>query len=407
MKKYSFLLSILIGVLFQFNVTARTINVSNTSELTSAYASVNPGDTILCAPATYGLSNRPPPDKVGLPGKPVVVKGTNRDQVIFAGTGEGQQVYVSYWTWEDIHFKGTSNGGNDHVWHVKSGCAGYLTWRNCRFSGVGDKAIKIDFAAYNAPTNIWPDYVLVENCIMEIGKGGLMNNDGSDYMTCRNNYTYGYHSGGVYYNYFSKGGLAYSVFENNLIVGGFWAISYGGGSMSGPFSKFRHDDDLAAGYPKKQIETIRCISRNNIIISATAGFAINGSIDDEVYNNTLINCTDIIQIQGHNNGKPNGLKVYNNLYINSTGYSSTSGITISNNKNLSLSPASVFVSYLISDYPNNNYRIKSSMESAVGKGKAVNSHSNWDNFHDTPIVSTSDYYGTPRTSPPTIGATEN
>ncbi|MBD3321783.1 MAG: hypothetical protein GF350_11865 [Chitinivibrionales bacterium] len=385
-----------------FTLNARTVHVTTPSRYQAAIANAAAGDTIAIAAGTYP-DVQAPQSADGTLADPIVVRGESKETVVFDSHGEGLKHYPKHWIFENIYFKGNNSY---HLFHIKPGAKGYLTIRNCHFSGVADKAIKIDFAAYSGPTSIWPDYILVENCTMEVGQGGLMNNDGADYCTCRNNYTYGFIPGGVGYIFFSKGGLAYTIFENNLVVGGRWGpISVGGGSMSVPGEIFRHDDDLAAAYPNKTIEMINSVIRNNIVINGEAGVHSSTTLDCEIYNNTLINCTRSLEIHPHH-GDPVGLKFYNNLLI-STGSIKNGGpfLEASNNTSLDMDPSELFVSWNQNDPAQSDFRIRQSAVASVGTGMVPHEHADW-RFHALPSSGFYDYYGTLRQSPPLIGATE-
>jgi hypothetical protein len=197
-------------VLFD-TASARTVSCASTAELNAGYANAAPGDTFLLKPGTYS-PDRPGQAKAGTAQKPIVVRGESPGTVTFSTEGEGIWHYPGWWVYENIRFN--ANGG-DHSFHIKPGADGHLAWRNCHFYNCGDKAIKVD-GDFSGAAGHWTDYLLVENCTMEVGQAGLMNNDGGDFCTCRNNYTYGFVDGGVNYIYFSKGGQAYTVFENNL-----------------------------------------------------------------------------------------------------------------------------------------------------------------------------------------------
>ncbi len=378
----------------------RTVICVSTAELNTGYANAAPGDTFLLKPGTYS-PDRPGQTKAGTAQKPIVVRGESQGTVTFSTQGEGIWHYPGWWIYENIRFN--ANGG-DHSFHIKPGADGHLTWRNCHFYNCADKAIKVD-GDFSGAAGKWSDYLLLENCTMEVGQGGLMNNDGGDYCTCRNNYTYGFVDGGVNYIYFSKGGQAYTVFENNLCVGGRrGAISLGGGSMDA--AKFRHDGDLAAAYPNATMEMANSVIRNNIVIGATEG-AISSSttLDCEVYNNTAVNSGYFLWIEAHH-GNPVGLKAYNNLAIATGGIRNGGGfVTESNNKILTLDPTAVFQNYIATDPRSSDFSIKPSMAATLGTGRAPYAHADW-NFHALPSAQFYDFYGRPRGNPPLVGATE-
>jgi flagellar hook assembly protein FlgD len=386
-------------VLFD-TASARTVSCASTAELNAGYANAAPGDTFLLKPGTYS-PDRPGQAKAGTAQKPIVVRGESPGTVTFSTEGEGIWHYPGWWVYENIRFN--ANGG-DHSFHIKPGADGHLAWRNCHFYNCGDKAIKVD-GDFSGAAGHWTDYLLVENCTMEVGQAGLMNNDGGDFCTCRNNYTYGFVDGGVNYIYFSKGGQAYTVFENNLCVGGRrGAISLGGGSMGA--AKFRHDGDLAAAYPNATIEMANSVVRNNIVIGATEG-AISSSttLDCEVYNNTAIGSGYFLWIEAHH-GNPVGLKAYNNLAIGTGGIRNGGAfVAESDNKLLALAPTAVFQDFIAADPRSSDFSIKPSMAATVGTGRAPYAHADWA-FHALPSKQSYDYYGRPRADPPLIGATE-
>lgn len=388
-------------LLAAITVHSRTVDVTTTTEYQNAIADATAGDTILIHEGVYS-DVQAPQDADGSLDHPIVVKGAPGDSVVFDSYSEGLKHYPAHWVFEGIHFKGNDSY---HLFHIKPGAKGYLTIRNCHFSGCIDKAIKIDFAAYEAPTDVWPDYVLLENCTMEIGQAGLMNNDGADYLTCRNNHTYGFVDGGVGYVYFSKGGMAYSVFENNLIEGGrYGPLSVGGGSMDGPFDNFKHDADLAAAYPAKTIEAVNCVIRNNIVLNAENGSHSSTTLDCEIYNNTFVDCDYALQIHNHH-GDPTGLKFYNNLMVRTGGISRGGDFVIeSDNVSLDVDPGAVFTDYHAVDIPGSDLRIAPSAESQVGTGRLPYSHPDW-TFHTVSVANLFDFYGSSRANPPVVGAT--
>jgi hypothetical protein len=306
-----------------------------------------------------------------------------------------------------------------------------LTVRGCHFSGVADKAFKIDLDIDSTGfKGIWPDYILVENCTMQKGHAGLMNNDGSDFLTCRGNYTYGQtfssnpDSVTVGYDYFTKGGQAYTIFENNIAVGGtIGAFSFGGGTMGGNFPKFRHDDDMGGAaainpstnqpYGYKAVEVYRSICRNNIIIDATGGIAIQANIDCEYYNNTLINCVNTINKE-FAHGAATNFKFYNNLtikgaddpFIQFDGYAQDGVIIQENDIALGDMPLTdIFMDFKESDTLGSNYRLKPSIYSQIGAGRNAYDHPDWPAFYAV-TAGSFDFYGAPRPNPPTVGATE-
>jgi len=408
MKKFVvlFLLSAVIA-------DARLINVTSFNIVGSLYNAVA-GDTLLLATDTFNFP-LVSPSHDGTLDSPIVVQGAGTTKTCIYGCGngscEGFVWYPKHWIWENIHFKG--DGTNNHLFHLGPGARGYVTWRNCHFSGVADKAIKVDFSAYSGPTNVWPDYLLLENCTMNVQKGGLMNNDGGDFLTCRGNVTYGFDSNpNVLYVYFSKGGLAYTLFENNVLWGGdIGPLSFGGGSMYVPGTYFRHDSDLAVplSIPFKTCELWRSVIRNNVVISGAAGVAVSNVYDCEIYNNTFINCGYALRCQNHHSTGPKNFKFYNNLMVSCGGFSNATGWTIDTTKNLwtTQSPTNLFASWsAVEPGASNDYHIKTAMTGTVSTGIAPYAHSTWPEFNDLLSASFYDLYGTVRNVAPRIGAAE-
>lgn len=383
-------------------VSASLVQVSTPSQYQNAIANASAGDTILLAAGTYP-DVQAPQNAHGTITSPIVVKAETKGTVAFDSYSEGLKHYPKHWIYEGIHFKGNTS---NHLFHIKPGSHGYLTIRNCHFSGCQDKAIKIDFAAYSGLADFWPDYILVEGCTMEVGQAGLMNNDGADYCTVRDNYTYGFVDGGVGYIYFNKGGMAYCVIENNLVDGARWGpISHGGGSMSGPFTKLKHDDDLASAHPNKSIEAVNCIIRNNIVLNADYGSHTSTTLNCEIYNNTFINCGGSLEIHPHH-GNPIGLKFYNNLMINTGGiHNGGTFVDTAHNISLTSNPAEIFANYNSQNVDSSDFKLKAAAQNLVTSGQSINDHSRW-NLHGLPSSQFYDYYGTQRPTIPTIGATE-
>src|SRR3989339_301613 len=391
---------------------ARRVNVTPSNFATALNAAIA-GDTLAMAAGTYDFPSAPSQD--GTFSAPIVVQGASKTTTIIYGCGagscEGFKWIAKYWVLENIHFQG--DGTNNHLFHLQQGAKGYLTWRNCHFSGVADKAVKVDFSAYSGPTNVWPDYLLMENCTMDIQRGGLMNNDGGDFLTCRGNVTYGFDSNpNVLYVYFSKGGLAYTLFENNVLWGGdIGPLSFGGGSMYVPGTYFRHDSDLAVplSIPFKTCELWRSVIRNNVVISGAAGVAVSNVYDCEIYNNTFINCGYALRCQNHHSTGPKNFKFYNNLMVSCGGFSNATGWTIDTTKNLwtTQSPTNLFASWsAVEPGASNDYHIKTAMTGTVSTGIAPYAHSTWPEFNDLLSASFYDLYGTVRNVAPRIGAAE-
>ena len=384
---------------------------------------------LLLAAGTYGFANMPATQ--GTLSDPIVVRGVDKSTAIIYGCGygscEGFLFTGKHWIFENLTFRG--DGSNNHLFHVTGQAGGYLTWRNCHFSGVADKAIKIDHSYYTGPQVVFPDYVLLENCTMELGGGGLMNNDGSDFLTCRGNYTYGYvtGTGGPIYVYFTKGGNAYTVFENNVSNGGVNAFSFGGGTMYTPWTKWRHDEETwgATNTPKpgttgnygyKEVEVYRSVCRNNIVIGATSGaFASQAVIDCEFYNNTLISCATSLGKQ-FQNGRATRLRFYNNLTVNGgddlmvnyDGFSDGIICIAEHNKALGTRTLSdLFVSVNTSNYSLSDWHLKSeAIATQIGTGIAPYDHPTWPAYYSPLGAGNYDFYGAQRSNPPILGATQ-
>jgi len=402
---------------------ARHLDVTTSTWSTRLSAAVA-GDTLHLADGTYSIIS---PSQDGTLNAPIVVQGTSRTATILAGGGEGFVWYPKHWVWENIWFRG--DGSNYHLFHVKGTARGYLTWRNCHFSGVADKAIKIDHSYYTGPQVVFPDYVLMENCSQDLGYGGFMNNDGSDFLTCRGNYTYHHLSGGgeVLHLYFTKGGNAYTVFENNIAVGGAWIYSFGGGTMYSLWTKWRHDEETwgatntpkpgtTGNYDYKEVETYRSICRNNIAINATiSALASQATIDCEFYNNTIINCTGMLAKE-FQNGRATNLRVYNNLtinggddlYVSYDGYSDGIVCIAEHNKALGTRTLSdIFVSVNTTDYSQSDWHLKSSaIATQIGTGIAPYAHPTWPAYYSLLGSGNYDFYGAQHSNPPIIGATQ-
>ncbi|MFH0919505.1 MAG: FlgD immunoglobulin-like domain containing protein [Fibrobacterota bacterium] len=403
---------------------ARHLDVTTSTWSTRLSAAVA-GDTLHLADGTYSIIS---PSQDGTLSAPIVVQGTSKTTTIIAGGGEGFVWYPKHWVWENIWFRG--DGGNDHLFHLKQNTKGYLTWRNCHFSGVADKVVKIDQGDYNGPSIYFADYVLMENCTVDVGGGGLMNNDGSDFLTCRGNYTYHYvtGTGGPIYIYFTKGGNAYTVFENNIDNGGVMIFSFGGGTMYTPYySKWRHDDETwgAVNTPKpgttgnygyKEVETYRSICRNNIVIGASmSAFASQATIDCEFYNNTVINCVATLAKE-FQNGRATRLRLYNNLTINGGddlqlaygGYSDGDICIAEHNKALGTRTLSdIFVSVNTSNYSLSDWHLKSAaIATQIGTGIAPYDHPTWPAYYSLLGSGNYDFYGAQHSNPPILGATQ-
>lgn len=395
---------------------ARLVNVT-TSNSASAIGAAVAGDTLLFAAGSYNISA---PSHDGTQAERIVIKGVDKNTVIFNIGGEGYLWYSKYCNLENVWVKG--DGYTPHLFHIKPGAKGYLTVRNCKMSGCLDMAFKVDFAAYNGPADVWPDYILVENCDFIMGRAGLWNNDGSDFATLRGNFTHDLTTNpqdtvrGMVY--FSKGGMAYNVFENNLAIGArLAAFSFGGGTM-GPaasMTSYRHDLDLGAGmgYELFIVEDWRSIARNNIVFNAPAACHTQTVVDCEFYNNTFINCTTL-NIEAQRGGVSHNIRLYNNLTIQGGddlkitlgGYDNGDVCVAENNTALGNIPlTSVFQNFKSNDTLGSDYRLKATILASLGAGRSLVPHTGWAAFY-VPSTANYDYYGATRPNPPTVGATE-
>ena len=106
---------------------------------------------------------------------------------------------------------------------------------------------------------------------------GIDNVNGSR-MAVRNNYIHDICSNAIY----AKGGAADVVIENNRIE-----RAYGAGIMVG-FDASPEYFDITVN--PKHYENIRCVVRNNLIVgTGWEGVGLYGSMDAQIYNNTLVN----------------------------------------------------------------------------------------------------------------------
>jgi len=428
MKKELLVVAVFLLTLTGF---ARTFICDYPMQASNAINAALPGDTILLADKTWGISQLPNRD--GTLDSPIVVKALNpvirkidssaaglwnhpdAYGVIFntSNSDEGVRFKGKHWIFEDIFFQ--ANLASPHNFHIPPGAKGYNTWRGCCFSGATDKAFKIDYSAVDQelfPTwdeVYWPDYMLFENCVVILGCAGFINNDGADFLTMRNCLLYGLTSSGSNnYTNFSKGGLAYTIFENNVQFGGhpIGALSFGGGTWGG--STYRHDLDLCLGLPSETYETVNSIIRNNVVIGAPAGIHTTTSLNCEAYNNTLVNCTHPLSVETHQ-GIPVGFQFYNNLMIGCGTLTQSYG-TLSNNKVLAATDTTIFQKFLLSQPPAagrfNDYRIKPDSAVRVGTGRSLIAHLDWPAFYGLPTTEFYDMYGKVRGNPPIIGAAE-
>ncbi|OGS36304.1 MAG: hypothetical protein A2293_14645 [Elusimicrobia bacterium RIFOXYB2_FULL_49_7] len=426
-----FVAMILLGMGMAFS---RSIICQYPIDMSNAINNALPGDTILLTDRVWGLT-RIPSDRNGTLDSPIVLKALNpvprkidslttRNWNLPSAYGviintsnsdEGILFSSSYWVFEDIYF----DGGNVsvHSFHIVAGSRGHLTYRGCCFTRCLDKYFKINFTGYDTELfpvwadAYWPDYILIENCVAILGIAGFVNNDGSDFLTCRNNLNYGLQSGGPNYNNFSKGGVAYSIYENNVVWGGkpLGSFSLGGGSMAVPsWCGFRHDSDLCAGLPGRTYETVNSIIRNNVIVGPGCAIQTSTTMNCEAYNNTIINCATPLLVECHH-GIPIGYKFYNNLLVGCGTLTTTYG-QLSNNTVLTAPFSKIFQQFLLSPPPgagiHNDYRIKPDSATRVGTGRLPFEHSDWPAWYALPSTEFYDLYGKVRANPPVIGAAE-
>jgi hypothetical protein len=220
-------------------------------------------------------------------------------------------------------------------------------------------------------SSIWQDYQLYENCEAYPGTGntqagGMLNINGPDYVTVRDNYIHDY-KGGALYCVFVKAGGRYAIFENNYITNCIVGLSFGGGKTGALWQR------------RGSIEALDGICRNNVLVNMSdAGLHCNYAQDCKFINNTCINMWGIQNQTSTNIAATNNILMggsFRGTFVQTTNY------VASYNAAFFWDPA------------NKNYRLKPTATALVGKGTA-----------DTNCKV--DILNRIRTNPPSIGAYE-
>jgi len=178
---------------------------------------------------------------------------------------------VMMWDWWDSDWA----VGSTHV-----GASG-ITIEGCKIHDTGVDAIKITPASN--------DIHILNNEIYNTGRrssssaDGIDNNNG-DRMVARGNYIHNVAGIGI----LTSGGTEGSLIEQNFVKN-----TGGAGIVVGFYTELEWiEPDANPGY----FASIDTIARNNIVVDAgQAGIGIYGSLNAQVYNNTLVNAADDAQ----------------------------------------------------------------------------------------------------------------
>ncbi len=278
---------------------ARTVQISNYSELLAACQEAKPHDVLVLAPGIYTvtgtsrilISNRP---------GPIVVKGAtgNAADVIVQGGGQDDPAVPiifdlensPQWTFENLTTRGSYYHGFKFDGSSTDCVLRHITMRDHGESGVKGTSTP------GATTH--PDHLLIEDC--DIGftstRGGtrevVEGIDGvgiKDWIIRRNRFVNVLREhDGVATAVFTKGNSLDTIIENNRFENCFIGASFGGGGTGQPF--FRDND--------RTYEHRGGIIRNNVFIRCVdAAIYINKGHECKIYNNTLFECGLTIQLR--------------------------------------------------------------------------------------------------------------
>lgn len=390
------------------SIHAKTLDVGEGKEFSNprvACLAAKPGDTVLIHNGIYQgaffIENIQ-----GTPNAPIVIRGMDRDSVIFQGGSESMHFSeCSHMIIENFTVNGqTSNGMNCDDGGTFDTPTHHMTFRNLTFSGMGASGNNDQLKLSGL------DDFVIENCIFENGSPG---GSGADMVGC--------HKGIFRNNIFrksgsnciqAKGGTRFiRIEQNSFIDGGQRALNLGG---STGLEFFRPLDATH--------EAADLMVTGNVFVGSVTPMAYVGSVRVSVTNNTIINPERWVfrilqETVDPNRFEPCGNNIFqNNLvvfrstisrHVNIGGNTAPQTFLLRNNlwynvdnpsaskpqeAQLMESNALYGIDPELESYQNGDYRLKSSSP-AIGKGFSTGE-------------SMKDHDGKPFVNPPSIGAFE-
>lgn len=278
--------------------SARTVDVSDISQLANACAIALPGDEIVIAKGIHTLREKSRIAIVSRPG-PITVRGAtgNPSDVIIEGLGQDNTtVEIIFdltdspqWTFRDLTTRNSYHHG------IKfNGSSAACVLRNLVMRDHGESGVK---GTCIPASNDHPDSLLVEDCDIGFTKmsGGTRSVvEGIDGVAVkgwiiRNNRFVNIRKDGLpAYAVFTKGNSQDTLIEGNRFEDCFIGASFGGGGTDPAF--FRDDD--------RNLEHRRGIIRNNILTRCTdAAIYINKGNACTITGNVMTGCGANIQLR--------------------------------------------------------------------------------------------------------------
>lgn len=297
--------AIAIGLLVASSAHAGVVNVSTSSELTTAITNAAPGDEIVLADGTYSITTVDC-SQSGSSLLPIVVRAASPLGALIEIDGlEGFRVTGAHWHFEDLDVRGVCANDPDceHAFHVSGAADGFVLRR----SRVRDfnAQLKVN-AAMVSGTYVTPNSGLVEYNEVGDTRGRNTSNpvtklniDTGDDWIVRGNYlhdAYKMQGDGVSYAAFMKSGGKRGLFERNLVLcskdttgGTRIGLSFGGGGTAPQFCAPAFDANTPCS-----VEHDGGTMRNNIIASCSdVGIYLNRGKDSHILFNTLIGTTGV------------------------------------------------------------------------------------------------------------------
>jgi hypothetical protein len=355
---------------------AKTVNVTNATDLLAAISGAAAGDEIVLASGTYALAQSPVCGASGTTDAPIVVRSaTPLGARIEFDALEGFHVTAPNWHFEglDVHGVCANDSDCEHGFHVTGGATGVVL-RNNRIVDFNAQ-LKVN-ADKPAATWLQPNGGLVEgNDVFDTHSRATsnpvtkLNIDGADGWIVRGNVLHDGHKNGgdnTSYQAFMKGGGKNGLFERNLVLctkdetsgGTRIGISLGGGGTDPQFCAPAFNAAVPC-VPEMSASVIR----NNIIVNCSdVGIYLNQAKDTEVLYNTLIATSGVDFRFAASSGEADG-------NVLASALRTRDGATMTLKTNLSgLAPtdfAAMFVAPLTGDL-----RKKGDLSSLIGKGTA-------------------------------------
>ena len=272
--RYTVFTVTLLMILCNLILNARTLDVGigkTYSNPRLACLDAKPGDTVLIHPGEYQgaffIENIS-----GTANAPIVIRGIDRDSVIFKGGSESMHFSeCSHMIIENFTVNGqTSNGMNCDDGGTFDTPTHHMVFRNLTFSGMGASGNNDQLKLSGL------DDFVIENCIFENGSPG---GSGADMVGC--------HKGIFRNNIFrksgsnciqAKGGTRYiRIEQNSFIDGGQRALNLGGSTGLEFFRPLNATHEAAD-----------LMVTGNVFVRSVTPLAYVGSVRVSVTNNTII-----------------------------------------------------------------------------------------------------------------------